>query len=301
MRPTLCRSHQFPLVLLLGYVVFPGVLRAGSTFTDCADCPQMVVVPPGSFEMGSPPGEAGEESDELPQRHVTIAHSFAVGANEITRAQFGKFVGATGYDTANECQDYESGAWHARSGATWRNPGFSQTDREPVVCVSWIDAQAFVQWLSRETGEEYRLLSEAEWEYVARAGNLWRNGIGHDRANYGTDKCCGRKQEGRDLWDYTAPVGSFSPDSLGLYDILGNVWEWVEDCYSNSYRGAATDARARTDHCSSADKRVLRGGSYGDGPELLHPAYRLRGGTGGRYVTLGFRVARSLRRNAVVK
>src|SRR5437879_3906283 len=191
-RPTPCRSHQFPLVLVLGYVVFPGVLRAGSTFTDCADCPQMVVVPPGSFEMGSPPGEA-------------------------------------------------------------------------------------------------------------RAGNLWRNGIGHDRANYGSDKCCGRKQEGRDLWDYTAPVGSFSPDSLGLYDILGNVWEWVEDCYNYSYSGAATDARARTDHCSSADKRVLRGGSYGDGPELLHPAYRLRGGTGGRYVTLGFRVARSLRRNAVVK
>lgn len=264
------------------------------TFRDCPDCPQMRVIPAGSFEMGSAAGEA----DEGPRHRVTIPKPFAVGVYEVTRVEFETFVAATGYDAGDECHTLVDGGWSLKKGSTWRDPGFQQTARDPVVCVSWLDAQEFVKWLSRSTGRTYRLLSEAEWEYVARMGGAADSGsaarVTHDQANFGIEKCCGLMTEGKDRWAHTAPVGSFSANAIGLYDIQGNVWEWVEDCYNEDYEGAAANGSARTGGCSHADRHSLRGGGWGDDALFLRPTYRLRALTGGRYFTLGFRVARAV-------
>ena len=267
----------------------------GSTFRDCPQCPLMVVVPPGRFDMGSPAGE--KESDEVPRHPVTIAKAFAVGSHEVTRAEFERFARATGHGGGEDCQVHaETDGWKPSPGAGWRNPGFAQTGRHPVVCVSWHDARAYVEWLARETGKPYRLLSEAEWEYVATGdARLGRDRpLTHDAANYGADACCGPKAEGKDRWAYTAPVGSFPPNALGVHDIRGNVWEWLEDCYHGSYEGAPSNGAARVSDCSNPDRRALRGGSWGDDASLLRTTYRLRGPLSGRYFTLGFRVARDL-------
>ena len=143
----------------------------------------MVVVASGSFEMGSASGEAGRNDTEGPVHRVTIAKPTAVGVYEVTLGEFGRFVGETEHVTGDSCVTHEGGEWDARAGRSWRNPGFGQSDAHPVVCVSWSDAQAYVRWLSGETGEAYRLLSESEWEYVARAGTVtsrhWGEGVLH--------------------------------------------------------------------------------------------------------------------------
>lgn len=272
--------------------------QPGSTFRDCPDCPAMVVIPAGSFDMGTASANArsGEE-DEMPQHRVTIRKDVAVGVYEATRAQFAKFIEATNHDAGNECHGHESGEWKQMPGRNWRAPGFSQTPDDPVVCVSWNDAKEYLKWLSTTTGKRYRLLTESEWEYVARTGSAAQggiDGISHEYANYGADECCAPLAAGRDQWLQTAPVGSFVADSLGLHDVRGNVWEWLEDCYHENYAGAPVDGSARTSDCSLADRRVLRGGSWGDARSFLRPAYRLRGVVDGRYFTLGFRVARDV-------
>ncbi|MGH8285793.1 MAG: formylglycine-generating enzyme family protein [Steroidobacteraceae bacterium] len=256
----------------------------------------MVVIPAGTFDMGIVPGEGETDSDEVPQHSVRIEKAFAVGVHEVTRGQFEQFVRATGYDAGDECQVHAPDGWKKVQGASWRNPGFDQTPKHPVVCVSWLDAQAYVEWLSRQTRGAYRLLSEAEWEYIAGADTRISDVsiMTHDKANYGEEKCCGPKTEGNDRWEYTAPVGSFKANSFALYDVRGNVWEWLQDCYHEDYRGAPTDGTARTSGCSHADRRALRGGSWGDPASSLRPAYRLRGSLDGRYFTLGFRIARDL-------
>ena len=188
----------------------------------------------------------------------------------------------------------EDGKRESRSGRSWRSPGFSQSDWHPVVCVTWADARGYAEWLSRETGEEYRLLSESEWEYVARAGTVtrywWGDNIGRNRANC---RGCGSR------WDNegTAPVGSFGANAFGLHDIHGNVFEWVEDCWHDDYRGAPRDGGAwlggQGGDCS---KRVLRGGSSHYFPRNLRAAYRGWIDAGRRDGYLGFRVARTLAR-----
>jgi formylglycine-generating enzyme required for sulfatase activity/Tol biopolymer transport system component len=253
----------------------------------------MRVVPAGTFEMGSAPSEQPRSDDEGPQHRVTIAKPFAVGRYEVTRGEFAKFVAATGRETGDVCNSIIDGAWRAQKGVTWRAPGFSQNDDEPVVCVSWHEARAFADWLRQSTGKPYRLLSESEWEYVARAGQPVRL-VTRDDANYGIKECCGPKAEGKDRWLYTAPVGSFSANAFGMHDMRGNVWEWVEDCYHESYDGAPADGSPRTSGCSMADHRGVRGGGWGDDVPFLRPAYRLRALTENRYFTLGFRVARDL-------
>ena len=260
----------------------------GDVFRDCADCPEMVVVPSGSFMMGSPPSEEGRDDDEGPVHRVSIPARFAVGVYEVTRGEFGRFVSSTGRSMGNECWTYEDGEWADRSGLSWRSPGFSQTDSHPAVCVSWEDARAYVAWLSRETGEAYRLLSESEWEYVARAGTTtryhWGDAIGRNRANCGD---CGSR------WDNesTSPVGVFGANAFGLHDVHGNVFEWVEDCWHASYAGAPRDGSAwKGGDCS---RHVLRGGSWFDYPWNLRAANRLGVVAGDRVSGVGFRVART--------
>ena len=274
----------------------------GTRFRDCPECPEMVVVPAGSFMMGSP-GEAGRDDDEGPVHRVAIGYPFAVGVNEVTRGEFARFVEATGRSTGNACRTYEGGEFEERFDRHWRNPGFSQTDEHPVVCVNWNDAQAYVRWLSRETGEWYRLLSESEWEYVARAetgtARYWGEGE-EDQCRYanGADREAKRRNSEWTTVDcddghyWTSPVGSYEANGFGLRDVLGNVWEWVEDCGSGSYDGAPADGSAwESGDCS---ERVLRGGSWAGTPGNLRSAYRYRASAGYREVDNGFRVARTL-------
>ena len=247
----------------------------GSTFEDCAGCPEMVVVPAGSYRMGSPEAETGRDPDEGPVHRVTIAEPFAVGRYEVTFAQWD--------------------ACHRAGGCSHRpdDQGWGRGNR-PVVDVSWNDAQEYVRWLSGSTGWPYRLLSESEWEYVARAGTTtrywWGDDVGRNRAS--CDGC-------GSAWDAlrTAPVGSFSPNAFGLYDVHGNVWERVRNCRSPSYAGAPSDGSAR--ESGDCDLRSVRGGGWRTLPRYLRsanrgwhgpPAARLYRGD----ASAGFRVARVL-------
>ena len=281
-------------------------LRPGRVFRDCGECPEMVVVPAGSFTMGSPTSEEGRHDDEGPQRRVTIARSIAVGKYEATRGEFARFVSATGRSMGDSCRTHENGEWEDRSGRGWRSPGFRQTDRDPVVCVRWEDARAYVAWLSRETGQEYRLLSESEWEYAARGGTrnsrYWGDGeTGQCAHANGADQALKRRYSDwgwttascSDGYVHTSPAGSFSANGFGLHDMSGNVSEWVEDCWHDSYAGAPSDGRAWTtgDDCS---RHIFRGGSWINGPRVVRAAFRNRFGPGNRNVYIGFRVARTL-------
>ncbi len=210
-------------------------LRPGDVFRDLDGGPEMVVIPAGAFTMGSPPEEAGIERG--PQHVVTITKPFAAGKFEVTRVQFAAFVTATGYDSGSKCWTYESGKSQVRSGRSWRDPGYSQADDHPVACISWEDAKAYVGWLAKKTGRDYRLLSEAEWEYAARGqtepGDYPRFHFGDDASDLcdyanGADRSTAfdwRNQNCSDGAGVTAPVGSYRPNSFGLYDMHGNLWE----------------------------------------------------------------------------
>jgi formylglycine-generating enzyme required for sulfatase activity len=254
----------------------------------------MRVVAAAAFTMGSDDG--GE--DEKPAHRVALARAVAVGTHEVTRGEFERFIAATGHTTPGPCNVLGKEAWEPKDDVTWRAPGFDQDSSHPVVCVSWNDAVEYTAWLSRLTGKKYRLLSEAEWEYLARSplpsAPSADGRVTHDQANFGAKECCGPKVEGRDRWTHTAPVGSFAPNALGLRDLQGNVWEWVADCYHESYVGAPADGTARTQGCSMPDWRGVRGGGWGDDAIYLRPSYRLRAKPENRYFTLGFRVARDM-------
>ena len=270
---------------------------AGDVIQDCPQCPQMVYIPAGSFRMGDIQG--GGQSDEKPVHRVSV-DAFLLGQTEVTVAQFRAFVKASSYKTEAEqgdgCYVYENGIWNKRSNVNWRNPGFKQSSEEPVVCVSWNDTQRYIEWLSKKTGEQYRLPTEAEWEYAARAGSetkySWGNTASHEYANYGTDSCCDGLAKGKDKWKYTSPVASFTANAFGLYDMHGNAWEWTQDCWNGSYQGAPSDGTAwLSGNCS---RRVLRGGSWNDVPNVLRSANRYYNATGDRGSYYGFRLARTL-------
>ena len=256
-----------------------------SPFRECAnDCPEMVVLPAGSFRMGSPNSEAERRRGEGPVRTVTIAKPFAVGKFEVTWNDWEACVAMRGCD-----------------GRPTGDAGYGKGQR-PVINVSWDQAKAYVAWLSRVTGRPYRLLSEAEWEYAARGVTSakaphppywWGNTASHEYANYGTDQCCNGNVEGRDRWFYTAPVGQFPANAFGLHDMHGNVWEWVEDPWHESYDGAPKDGTVWIED-GDAGRRVVRGGSWIDYPEILRSAVRVGYSTDYRNYDLGFRVGRTL-------
>ena len=284
-------------------------LKPGETFRDCPDCPEMVVIPAGEFTMGSPDSEEGRRSSEGPQRTVKIAKPFAVGKLEITRDQFAAFVTAAIYKTGDKCWTVEDNKEEERTGRSYLNPGYKQDGTHPVVCVSWHDAKAYIEWLSKKSGMNYRLLSESEWEYAARAvtkakpqprysfGNNAKDLCGYANGADETAKASG-PHEGRtyancnDGFDNTAPSGTFKPNNFGLYDMHGNVMEWVEDCYEGNYKDAPTDGTART--AGDCSDRVLRSGSWLSYPQILSSAFRDGFSTGVRVDTVGFRIARTL-------
>jgi len=244
-------------------------------------------IPGGTFQMGCSPGDGKCQNDERPVHTVSI-QSFRMGKYEVTGGQFRQFVQAAGYRTDAErgkgCVTRETdGQWAYQAGRDWRNPGFPQTDRHPVVCVSWNDAQAYVEWLSRQGVGRYRLPSESEWEYAARAGSSARYSFGDSEemlCAYGNVADRAARQRFND-WTvascddgalYTAPVGVYRANVFGLHDTHGNVWEWTEDCYHDSYAGAPSDGAAwTTDDCA---RRVNRGGSWNLDPRLLRSSRR---------------------------
>jgi len=285
-------------------------LKPKDVFKECVNCPEMVVVPSGSFTMGSPASEPERWDKEGPQHQVTIGKAFAVGRFHITRDEFAVFVSETGYDAGSKCWSFEGGKWEELPNWSWRNPGYDQTGSHPVACVNWNDAEAYAKWLSKKTGKAYRLLSESEWEYAARGqsspGSYPRYFFGDDEKDmcrYGNvaDQTAKQKISGSKDWTvfscsdgyaYTSPVGSFRPNAFGLYDMHGNLWQWVEDCYSDSYSAAPNDEAAKT--TGDCNLRVLRGGSWVDSPRGLRAAYRSRDNPVNRSYFSGFRLARTL-------
>ena len=316
------------LVLMAGAA---GAQPAGTTFRDCPECPEMVVVPAGTFLMD---GSSGYVVGHSVYR-MTIRDPFAVGVYEVTRGEFARFVSATGRSMGDTCHTYEdelkqrSGRWtyeaglQERSGRHWRNPGFSQTDEHPVVCVSWEDAKAYVEWLSRGTGKGYRLMSDVEWEYVARGGTEkswswryrwekpgrcryvqyvnWADGVVDCYESYGLGV------------RWTEPVGSDSANGFGLYDMHRNVMEWRDcygggswtslidmhrnvmerrDCYGGGSWTSLIDTHRTVMECM--DCRRPHGGSWRSVPRGLLGAYRGGFLTRDRNSNVGFRVARTL-------
>jgi sulfatase modifying factor 1 len=283
------------------------------SFRDCANgCPEMVVVPQGRFTMGAPSGE--EERANLPnqvrgraapQHLVAILYELAIAKFDVTRDEYAQFVAETNRPDPDSCiTPAASGTFIATNG-NWHSPGFPQTGRDPVVCVGWDDAQAYVSWLSAKTGHVYRLPTEAEWEYAARAGAT--------TARYGSDnpaEVCRYTNVGdldyseqhpgdsrvnracRDGYAFTSPVGSFPPNQFGLYDMLGDVMDWTEDCWNINYSGAPADGAAwLTGDCS---RRVAHGGSWDADLSVVRSAMRRGILTSNRNTTFGFRVARTL-------
>ena len=241
-------------------------------FKDHEMGPEMVVVPAGSFVMGSPETEPDRLGSESPQHSVTIARPFSVGRHAVTRGQFAAFINNSGYKTEGGAYVLAGNEWKSDPKASWRNPGFPQDDSHPVVCVSWEDAKAFAVWLSSQSGQDYRLLTEAEWEYAARAGTTtpfwWGSTITPAQANYNGNyvyKGGGAKGEYR---EQTVAVGEFAANLWGLYQVHGNVWEWCEDVWHENYKGAPSDGSAWLQG-RNADWQVGRGGSWDSYPQDL--------------------------------
>jgi formylglycine-generating enzyme required for sulfatase activity len=291
------------------------------SFKDCPDCPEMVVVPAGRFEMGASAEELAAEGvpekfarRELPRHAVAIARPFALGRTDVTRGLYARFVVETLRPDPPGCMVYDpkSDSWPYTPGYSWRRPDFAQTDDHPAVCVSWNDATAFAAWLSAKTGRHYRLPSEAEWEYAARGGTTTVRYWGDsgesvcakvNSMTVATVRALGFPASWKhklvcddEERSFTVPVASFEPNPFGLYDMLGNAWEWVRDCAHDDFNGAPTDGSAwMSGPCAG---RVVKGGAYHSAPWLVRPATRGLDihptGPDGAANASGFRVARDM-------
>lgn len=270
---------------------------------DGSAAPEMVIIPAGEFQMGSPLAERGRDPGEGPQKTISISRPFAVGKFEVTVAEFEKFVDATDYDAGDQCKTYRNDTWSLQDGRDFQNPGFSQTSQHPATCISWPAAIAYTDWLSEQTGETYRLLSEAEWEYVARAGSERAYPFGDD-ASAGCTFMNGSDESSPygggssmamscdDGASYAARVGSYAPNRFGLHDLHGNVWEWTADAWNASISGIYGNGTAR--ETGESFDRVVRGGSWFTFDFWLRSASRHKFAPEDRINDVGFRVARDL-------
>jgi formylglycine-generating enzyme required for sulfatase activity len=271
------------------------LLKPKDTFKECADCPEMVLLPAGEFTMGSPESEAERFAQEGPQHKVKIGRPFAMGKLKVTRDQFDAFVRETNYSVGDSCYTIEGGQVQDRAGRSFRNPGFLQEGNHPAVCINWDDARAYVAWLTKKTGKLYRLPSESEWEYAARGGTTtpfwWGASITTDQANYdgSTVYAGGNKGDNRQR---TVPADNFKPNAWGLYQVHGNAFEWVDDCWNDNYRKApADDSVMLAGNCT---RHVRRAGAWNYPAATLRSAYRdSRPGTT-RGSNMGLRVARTV-------
>ncbi len=275
------------------------------SLADCQNCPEMIVIPSGNFLLGSSEVDPGHQEDESPQIAVSLPE-FAISRHEVTVGQFKAFVQATGYQDETGCLSMqESGSWGYDPMKSWRNPGFEQDDDHPVTCVSWNAANDYVAWLNEAfDSEQYRLLSESEWEYAARAGSTTTYWWGENENDFceltnGVDRSARarfpsweRAGECDDGYVFTAPVGHYeSQNAFGVEDMVGNVWEWVSDCYADSYASKPRDGSPQLSD-ESCERRVIRGGAWGDyGAFYLRSAYRGAWDPTQSFTNLGFRIA----------
>ncbi len=266
------RTPRPYLACCLLAVLLATTAYAGPALATCesrpGEGPEMVVIDAGAFEMG-----------ENPTRRVTIARPFALARCEVTFAEYDRFADEVGR-AKPEDENWGRG-------------------NRPVINVGWEDARAYALWLSLRTGHRYRLPTEAEWEYAARGGTTeaywWGDEASHEFANYGKDECCDGHAEGRDEWINTAPAGSFPTNPFGLHDMHGNVWEWAQDCWHDTYDGAPDDGSAwLSENNGDCSRRVLRGGSWDFSPQFLRSALRNWNTAGDGSVFVGFRLARDL-------
>lgn len=305
-------------VLLTGPALADGHLRPGVSFKDCETCPEMVVIPAGTFMMGSTEEEtllgqvrADAAAREQPKHAVTIAKPFAIGKYEVTIGEYRAFVEATNRPDPERCITWteETDTWGPVEGASWQNAVFYQGENHPVGCLDLADARDFAVWLSETTGERYRVPSEAEWEYAARGATdmiqSWGNTMDEicsfanasDRTRADVHKGVWttptRFFDCRDGFVYTAPVGSFPPNAYGVHDMIGNIWEWTEDCFIVGYEGAPTDGSVwyEPDNC---ERLIVRGGGWYSRNWFMRPAGRSREPAEYRSTTLGLRVVREI-------
>ena len=289
----------------------PVASGATKTFRDCPNCPEMIVVPAGSFRMGGAPGEhqryevpATESARDEPQHDVTFAKPFALGRVDVTYGQFAFFAHSVGFEPRPGCLMAVGGNWVPSPRASWENPGYAQVENDPVVCMNVLEITAYLRWLGNMTGKEYRLPSEAEWEYAERAGTTsafyWGNDIKGACAyeNVG-DQSLARKYGDSnpigcdDGFADVAPVGSFKANPFGLYDMAGNTHVLTADCWNENYDGAPTDGTAwKTGDCS---RHVVRKAGFGSTyPWTFRAANREAEGDLVKRNRYGFRVALSL-------
>lgn len=287
----------------------PGLVR------DCPDCPEMMVIPAGRFLLGSAADavEVDAKLGEAPPLPVVIARPYAMGRHEITVAEYRAFSLATHRVVGGDCRVPNAGGWTRMNDRHWENPGFAepQLADEPVVCVSWDDARAYADWLSKLTGHRYRLPSETEWEYAARGGTTTARYFGDrdsdehavlsvacEYANVydtsATRELAFAVPNARcnDGYTHTAPVGSFKPNAFDLFDMIGNAREWLQDCYTASYVGRPMDARPW--EWGGCELRGVRGGSWASRPSASRSAARDYESQGLRQADLGFRLVREL-------
>jgi formylglycine-generating enzyme required for sulfatase activity len=247
--------------------------------------PKMVVVPADDFMMGSSPGEPVHFDAEHPRHQVTFTKPFAISQYEITFAEFDRFVDATGHRKPSD--------------KGWGKAHWGRTDT-PVFDVTWHDAQRYVEWLSEQTGKRYRLPSEAQWEYAARAGTTTAFNTGNcihtDHANYHGQYEFGDCPVAPGYFGKAVPVGSYEPNAWGLYDVHGNIFEWIRDCWHSNYEGAPDDGSAWMNEGDNGDceRRVIRGGSWSGRPLDIRSAYRARNDVNFKSIFIGFRVMREL-------
>ncbi|MBM4220075.1 MAG: formylglycine-generating enzyme family protein [Gammaproteobacteria bacterium] len=301
-------------LLLLAATQAPAQQAPVSEPRDCPACPDLALVPPGQFQMGSTPDapELEPGRGESPAARLSFARPFMVSVREVTHGEFRRFVEATGAEPAPGCRVWSGGQWIEDPDRSWRDPGFATAPRddEPVVCVSWEDARAYAEWLSAESGKRYRLPSEAEWEYVARGGTSFPRywGENDSREDLALSLAC----DFANVYDASAVdalrlpwpnarcsdratalalAAQYKPNAFGVHDIIGNAREWVMDCFTASYAGRPTDARAWIWQ-GGCEQKGVRGGSFASRPRDARAPARGAEPTGHRQSDLGFRVAR---------
>jgi formylglycine-generating enzyme required for sulfatase activity len=267
---------------------------SGAAIEGCTNCPEMVAVKGGTFMMGSPEDEEDHTEYEGPQKKITI-RPFSIGKYDVTVAQFGEFIKATKYQPSDICDTDGTGE---RGRGAWDDPHINQTEKDPVVCVSWDDAKAYAAWLAKASGKPYRLPTESEWEYAARAGETgahsWTDADDACRYANIADAAAKRKFKGwkvvscDDGFTFTSPVGSLKPNAFGLYDMLGNVKQWVDGCAANSIAGIPADGAPDSGSCNY---RPARGSAWNATPNIVRLAYREKGKSTYSAYNYGFRVA----------
>jgi formylglycine-generating enzyme required for sulfatase activity/predicted Ser/Thr protein kinase len=275
-------------------------LTEGQVFRDCPTCPLMAVLAPGKFEQGSPEGAPAALPFEQPAHAVTIAYPLAAGVYEVTVGEFAEFAKDHPRPTEG-CMTYD-GAWALHAAAGWRNAADGQMSSHPVSCVSFQDATEYAAWLSERTGVKYRLPSASEWEYMARAGASalpWSDSTQACTSTNAADRTAALRYPGwttfacEDGHVQSAPVGSYSPNAFGLSDMLGNVFEWVQDCWHEDYVGAPADGSVAPG--GDCTQHEARGGSWFTTPAYVRPAYRNRFESGYHASSLGFRLVREIK------